>query len=51
MPQPGHGSLSLSLSRAVAAGIGCREIMNPSLAILQLQLSKHVLPCLMVLPD
>ena len=37
----GHGSLAL---HAVAGGIGWSKIMNPSIAILQLQLSKHVFP-------
>lgn len=44
-PEPrgvaGHGSLAL---RAVAGGIGWSKIMHPSMAVLQLQLSKHVFP-------
>lgn len=46
VPKPrgvaGHGSLAL---RAVARGIGWSKRMNPSIAILQLQLSKRVFPC------
>lgn len=37
----GHGGLAL---HAVAGGIRWSKIMNPSIAVLQLQLSKHVLP-------
>lgn len=38
----GHGGLA---AQAVAGGIGWRKMTNPSIAILQLQLSRRAFPC------